>query len=124
MNISIKVINHHMPHIVYGVSANTIFYLINFDTMFKDKSFYDNQSHPDIPYDQDDFSRIMNAYIAFGWGEKEIEVAKVKCRELKFGDQILNFLNNFFELKEYFEEEQDDEFKCLLDQIKYGKKEE
>lgn len=81
MKVTIGAVRHRIPHIIHGVSANTMFYLINFDEMFKDKAFddseyFDNSANMSTPYDKDDFGRILNAYNVFGWTAKDIERAK------------------------------------------------
>lgn len=116
-----------IPHLINGCSANTMFYLINFEKMFENKAYNDtphgsNSITPSLPYDLDDFGRIMNAYNYFGWTKEDIETAKENAEKLKFGKKFLTFLDNFLVLKSFYDggEEDEEDFKELLDEIHYG----
>lgn len=125
MKVTIGAVRHRIPHIIHGVSANTMFYLINFDEMFKDKAFddseyFDNSTNMSTPYDKDDFGRIMNAYNVFGWTAKDIERAKKTAKDLKVGKKIEAFLDDFMVLRSLFEDAEYDDFDLALDNINYN----
>lgn len=126
MKVTIGAVKHRIPHIINGVSANTMFYLINFDKMFKDKAFddskyFDNSANMSTPYDKDDFGRIINAYNVFGWTAKDIERAKKTAKDLKVGKKIEAFLDDFMVLRTLFEDAEYDDFDLALDSINYNK---
>ena len=110
-----------VPHIIRGVSANTMFFLINFEEKFKDNTYYDNTVFLDIPYDRDDFGRIMNSYNVFGWKAEDIEKAKETAKKLKAGKKIEAFLDNFMMLRSLFEDAKFNEFDFALLAIEKGK---
>lgn len=119
MNIRIGVTSEKyiIPHIIHGVSANMMFYLINFDKMFKDRAFEDQMTMMSTPYDADDFSRIMNAWNVFGWGQKDIDTAIENAEKLKCNKRIIEFLDNFLVLRSLYEDEEMEEFDALLAEI-------
>lgn len=125
MKVTIGAVKHRIPHIIHGVSANTMFYLINFDKLFKDKAFddseyFDNSTNMSTPYDKDDFGRIINAYNVFGWTAKDIERAKETAEKLKVGKKIQAFLEDFMALRSLFEDGEYDEFDLALDETNYN----
>lgn len=125
MNISFEIPEpYDIPQIIHGLSANTLFFLINFEKVFKDKAFEgeQNMTHPSLPYDLDDFSRIMNAYNVFKWTPEDIEEAKKTVKKLKFAKKFKIFLDNFLVLKTFYEggEEDEEDFKELLREINNG----
>lgn len=123
MRITIKNTKRSIPHIINGSSANTLFFLINY-TRLRNKKFDGEYNHtsPSLPYDINDFSRIMNACNCFGWKENDIEVARINAEKLEFGKKYLMFLDNFFVLKSFYNdgEDGDNDLKQLLDEINYG----
>ena len=120
--VTIRCVRCSAPHIIHGISANTMFYLINFKEKFENKAYnYDSPVFLDIPYDRDDFGRIMNAYNAFGWKAEDINRAKVNAKQLKAGKKIEAFLDDFMMLRSLFEDEEFDEFDLALENIKYNK---
>ena len=125
MKVTIGAVRHRIPHIIHGVSANTMFYLINFDKLFKDKAFddseyYDNSTNMSTPYDKDDFGRIINAYNVFGWKKEDIERAKNTAKALKVGKKIEAFLDDFMVLRTLFKDAEYDDFDLALDNINYN----
>lgn len=126
MKITIGTKNNKIPHIIHGISANTMFYLINYEKIFKDKKndidseFYENSTNMNIPYDKDDFGRIMNACYVFGWTLADIERAKKTAKELKTNKKIQAFLDKFMTLRKLFENAWYDDFEVALNEIKYN----
>lgn len=103
MKISIEINPTTIPHIIHGISANTLFYLINYEKCILNHTFNNkNDSCIDIPHDPDDFSRIENAYNCFSWDEKDIEKAKVTAQKLNFPDRVKKFLNKFYEFMDIY----------------------
>lgn len=117
MNIRMGVVTAEIPHIIHGVSANTMFYLINFNKLFKDKAFEDQMTTMSTPFDTDDFARIINAWNVFGWGQKDIETAIKNAEELKCSKRLIEFLDNFLVLRSFYQDGEDDEFDALLTEI-------
>lgn len=114
MRITIGLPERQIPQIIHGISANTLFYLINYEKYFLNRAYNtNNNTKIDIPYDIDDFSRIDNAYTCFGWDEKDIEKAKETAKELNLPRKFENFLARFYEFKDCYEDNDNDEFYAL-----------
>lgn len=114
MRISIEIATRQIPHIIHGISANTLFYLINYENCILNRAYNENNySCMDIPHDIDDFSRIDNAYTCFGWTEKDIEKAKETAKKLKLPVKFERFLDRFYEFKELYEDVNGDEYYAL-----------
>lgn len=114
MKINIEVVYRRIPHIIHGVSANTLFYLINYEKHILNHAFNtDNDTCIDIPHDIDDFSRIDNAYSCFEWSENDIAKAKETAKKLNFPKKIEIFLDRFYEFKYYYEDNDYDKFYAL-----------
>ncbi len=121
MKITISQKNTEIPHIINGISANTMFYLINYDRIFRNKEFDKNNTCCiSTPYDKDDFSRIYNAYTAFEWNVEDIESAFKTAREIKAGRKIEAFIARFAELASLYTEGRYAEFDDILDSINYN----
>ena len=114
MRITIGTPERQIPHIIHGISANTLFYLINYEKYILNRT-YDSNNYTgiDIPHDVDDFSRIDNAYTCFGWNEKDIEKAKETAKKLNLPRKFEKFLDRFYEFKDYYEDNDYDEFYAL-----------
>lgn len=117
MNIRMGVVKAKIPHIIHGISANTMFYLIYYDKLFKNKEFEDQMTTMSTPFDADDFSRCINAYNIFGWGQKEIETAIRNAEKLKCNKRLIEYLDNFLVLRSFYQDGEDDEFDALLTEI-------
>ena len=106
MRFIIEVPSKEIPQVINGVSANTIFYLINKEKLdkLKDKN---NMSYLDMPYGIDDFSRCYTAYKTFDWKKEDFEKAIKNCKEMNLEDYFIKFLENFVELATLYETDQE-----------------
>ena len=94
MRFIIEVPSKEIPQVINGVSANTIYYLINKEKLdkLKDKN---NMSYLNMPYSIDDFSRCYTAYRTFDWKKEDFEKAIKNCKEMNLEEHFIKFLENF-----------------------------
>ena len=82
-----------LKYLLNGISANTMFYLINKEKMdsieFIEKR---DHNHLDIPYDNDDLSRCVDASLFFGWNGKDIQKAIDVAKDMNLGAHFISFL--------------------------------
>lgn len=107
-----------LKYLLNGISANTMFYLINKEKIdsidFIEKR---DHNHLDIPYDNDDLSRCVDASLFFGWDGKDIQKAIDVAKDMNLGAHFISFLKCFEELKELLIKGKLDESRKLLDEI-------
>lgn len=123
MKITIGKPENTIPRILNGNSANTLFYLINYEKIeqiFKDTEYYGSSASMNTPYDTEDFERIMNAYNVFGWTQKDIQKAEKTAIEINASKKIQAFLENFNVLQKLFENACYDDFELALSDIIYN----
>lgn len=118
MKVTVGIVDREIPHIIHGISANTLFYLINYEKNILNHAFNTNNNVCiDIPHDIDDFSRIDNAYSCFGWNENDITKAKETAKKLNFPKKFERFLDRFYEFKDLYDECDSEEFYALYEVI-------
>lgn len=103
MKFKIGIATHTIPQILNGVSANTIFYLINKGHINNLMDVAErNTSSIGMPNDTSDFSRCYLAYKAFNWNKQNFEDAIKNCKEMKLDDCFVKFLENFPKLADLY----------------------
>jgi len=102
MEFKIGICGKEIPQVINGISANTIFYLINKEKLdkLKDKN---NMSYLNMPYSIDDFSRCYTAYRTFDWKKEDFEKAIKNCKEMNLEEHFIKFLENFIDLATLYE---------------------
>lgn len=115
--------NKELKYLLNGISANTMFYLINKEKM-DSISFIEQRdcNHLDIPYDNDDLSRCVDASLFFGWTGKDIQKAIDTAKDMDLGAYFISFLKCFQELKELLINGKREESRKLLDEIHDSRK--
>jgi len=103
MKVSISIPNQSIPKIINGVSANTMFYLINKGHIDNLKEIAEgNTSSIDMPFNIDDFSRCYLAYKTFNWNKENFEDAIKNAQGMKLDICFVNFLENFIKLADLY----------------------
>lgn len=105
MDFKISMANQEIPQVLNGVSANTMFYLINkehLDNLWNDAVFVRNKSHIDMPFDIDDFSRCYSAYRTFVWTQEDFNTAIKNCELMKLERHFSEFFRNFAKLADLY----------------------
>lgn len=115
--------NKELKYLLNGISANTMFYLINKEKM-DSINFVEHRdwSHLDIPYDNDDLSRCVDASLFFSWTGTDIQKAIDTAKDMGLGAHFISFLKCFQELKELLISGKREESKKLLDEIHDSRK--
>ncbi len=108
MNIKIESCNGlpKIAKVLNGVSANTLYWLIARPIEQDDKDLVfaeHNTARPDIPYDEDDFSRCYQAYKHFKWNAADIARGVNKAKHYNLKPVLIDFVSNFKELCELYE---------------------
>lgn len=112
-----------LKYLLNGISANTMFYLINKEKMDSINFIEErDHNHLDIPYDNDDLSRCVDASLFFGWNGKDIQKAIDTAKDMNLGAHFISFLKCFEELKELLINGKRDESRKLLDEIYNSRK--
>lgn len=115
--------NKELKYLLNGISANTMFYLINKERM-DSINFVEHRdcNHLDIPYYNDDLSRCVDASLFFDWTDKDIQKAINTAKEMKMEEHFINFLKCFEKLKEFLINGKYEESRKLLDEIHESRK--
>ena len=81
-----------------------------------------DHNHLDIPYDNDDLSRCVDASLFFGWNGKDIQKAIDVAKNMNLGAHFISFLKCFEKLKELLINGKRDGARKLLDEIYNSRK--
>ena len=116
--VSVHKSSEAIPQIINGASANTIFYLINCQSL-QHLECNGNTSFPSLPRDLDDFGRCALACKAFNWTDSDFEAAAVSAKQLNYNEKFIKFLQNFGRLYMDFNVyDRQDSVKQFLDELK------
>ncbi len=117
LNIKIVPAYQMIPHILHGISANTMFILINNDIDTKN-NYYGNTASMDLPYDLDDFSRCVNAANIFKWTNEDLKKAVQRAEHIGLSKMFINFYKEFLIYKTKFESGNEKEVRDWIDFIR------
>lgn len=109
MKIQVEIVDNKIPKIakvLNGVSANTLYWLFRRHILDDEKDLIiagHNTDTPNIPYDEDDFSRCYQAYKHFHWDSDDAELGVLKAQHYKLKPVLIEFVKNFMKLCELYE---------------------
>lgn len=118
MNCRISVYgeDEKIPQIINGMSANTMFWFINYERL-KNLENYRNTSFPSLPSDLDDFGRCVLASNALKYTELDIQRGLDNIHQLNQPQKFTNFFKKFLSLKREFESGNIQVVKNYLDEL-------
>lgn len=120
MKVSISVVKNEdkIPQIMNGASANTMFYLINYENRnLKSIKTYDNDIWLALPHDCDDFSRCVLVSNVFKWSDVDIKKAIQTSKKLGLPGNFTTFLEYFLSYKDRFEKGKKEYVESWLNQL-------